>query len=130
MIILVHPSDVCQEWPAIARYIEDAMKLCRVETPEDLMRACSEDKAQLWIDEYRNAAAVSFVIQGRERVLQVVALGGNEMSRWLASMVSEWRTFARSNGCSAVVASGRKGWERMFREYGVVQTAISGVMEV
>ena len=129
MISAVLPSNVAAVWPKVAPFISAAMDYAIGEGPEDLREQAEKDTAQLWMIEGR-AAAITRVHQSSERVLEVVALGGDGMDAWIADMVESWRTFALDTECRRIIATGRPGWKRAFRAHGFAIEKITGVMEV
>ena len=129
MISAVLPSNVAAVWPKVAPFISAAMDYAIGEGPEDLREQAQEDSAQLWMIEGR-AAAITRVHQSSERVLEVVALGGEGLDMWIAEMVDSWQAFARDTDCRRIIATGRPGWKRAFRAHGFAIEKITGVMEV
>ena len=128
MISLVHPANVAAAWPKAAPFISAAMDYAIGEGPEDLRAQAERDVAQLWMND--SAAAITRVHQSSERVLEVVALGGERMDAWLPEMVDSWQAFARETQCKRIIATGRPGWRKAFKDYGFAIEKITGVLEV
>lgn len=125
---IVPLRDVPVVWPRVKFWLDEAMEGSLGESSDDLYRACLEDRAQLWT--LPKAAAVSRVIQARKKVLHIVALGGEGVDEWIGEFVSEWKDFARKNGCVSLLAIGRPGWKRVFPRIGFSVKKITGVCEV
>lgn len=129
MISAVHPSRVAAAWPKAAPFIAAAMDYAIGEGPLDLREQAEQDAAQLWMIEGK-AAAITRVHQSSERVLEVVALGGEGMDMWIAEMVDSWQAFARDTACKRIIATGRPGWRKAFKTHGFAIEKITGVLEV
>jgi hypothetical protein len=120
--------DINSAWFYAKPYIEMAMKDSLGETAEDLHEAILGDKAQLWISD--GGAAVSRVLQGKKKAMQIVAMGGDNMREWLDEMVNGWKEFAKEQRCDLVMASGRRGWKREMSKYGFGEKYVTIVCEV
>ena len=64
------------------------------------------------------AAAVTQLVgaPATGRVCQIVLCGGRDLRRW-THLKNAIEDYARSESCSRVRISGRRGWARLFRDY-------------
>lgn len=89
---------------------------------DDVLRALAEGRAQFWPG---NGAAMVTEIHTypAETVLQVW-LGAGDMGELLA-MAPGIESWARLNGCTAVVVEGRQGWSKILKEKGYAPFSVS-----
>lgn len=128
MITLVDPSQVYVWWDEREPQLALALRDTYHQSIDDLLHMCLQDQAQLWIGD--KCTAVTVVLDGDPRILQIVAIGGNDIEQWINPLVAEWRAFAKRNHCAVMVATGRPGWKRVFNQFGFRVTKITGVCEV
>lgn len=91
---------------------------------EDVEKAILEGRMQIW--PAPKSCAVTEIIQyDRKKVLHVFLAGGDleEIAKGIDS-VAEW---GRTQGCTGLTMSGRKGWERVLGKHGF--TPVMVVME-
>jgi hypothetical protein len=84
-------------------------------TFEDIVDGIAEGRFQLWPSE-RGCLVTEIVVYPRKKILNVF-LGGGELAQ-LADMHRDVIEWAKAQGCQAASITGRKGWERAFRQYG------------
>ena len=65
-----------------------------------------------------------------ERLLHVIATGGEESHRWLARLSDHLNAMAASEKCTAVTMAGRPGWARKLTKLGYRTDMISMRREV
>jgi len=113
---LVHPDDINTHWVIAKRFLDkcDSDKL----DADDFLPALLTGNAQLWLidDESKTikAAGISRISNFPKcRVLQLVALAGDDMRDWMHH-IDDMIDFARKYGCAKIEATGRPGWERLF----------------
>ena len=70
------------------------------------------ERAQLWLGE--GCAGVTEI--ARDGRLHMMLAGGSMAG--LLAMRESVEAFARANGCRAVYLAGRKGWRRVFPQFG------------
>lgn len=87
-----------------------------------IYKALTQDSLQLWLVLLEGEVVASFTLQVEhypmENTLCVVHLGGEKMDRWGGSLASLLNDVAKANGCSYVTTKGRKGTERMYKQWG------------
>jgi hypothetical protein len=77
---------------------------------------------QLWLA-IHNYAILSFcitsiIINKSQKIACILFIGGTSLYSWVhfTKDIIEW---AKQQGCTMLEGYGRKGWERMFKKYGV-----------
>lgn len=102
-------------------HIAEALKYQSTHTLADVEHMINEGFAVLWIGE--NSAAVTEVIQQpRQKDLSLWLCGGNleEICEVMLPKAEEW---AKRNGCTRLLTSGRPGWNRVMKKYGYTPVA-------
>ena len=127
-VTLIKPWEVRSVWPVVEAELARVLVDSYHQSTDEWMRACAEDRAQLWMGE--KFSALTEVREGEPRILHVTALAGEGMAEWLDDLVAAWRSFAAEVGCKMMVATGRLGWKREFKRHGFTVTRIVGVCEV
>jgi hypothetical protein len=59
------------------------------------------------------------VFQSGKAVLSVPVTSGAKLYLWMDAMVDAWKKLAKCYNCSAVYGTGRPGWKRMMKKYGL-----------
>ncbi len=81
----------------------------------DIVAGVLAGNFQLWPKE-KSALIMEIITYPRKRVLNVF-LGGGDLTE-LASMHDEVIEWAKKNGCTGAIISGRKGWQRAYERHG------------
>jgi hypothetical protein len=55
------------------------------------------------------------VVNGR-KLCAIVACAGEQRTRWLP-LIEQFEKYARDQGCAATVIIGRRGWQRVLKNY-------------
>lgn len=118
------PAEYAVEiWPKIRGYIRSATERTggRYE-PEDVLYEILDGKLLLWAviegTEILGVATTRFMEYPRKKTLMVPFLAGKGFSDWGGEVVATLGKWAANNGCSAMEAAGRPGWERILDAYG------------
>lgn len=95
-------------------------------TVEDILKCCVEGDMQLWVvckDKDLLAVIVTEIAQlPRKRVFIFRFCGGEKLGEWVKVM-DNFLNWARSQGCDQAEIYGRKGWGRIYRDYGYEEIA-------
>lgn len=70
------------------------------------------------------AVLIVEILEGENRVLNVVAIGGRLMVSWLDQVMDCLKRLARDQQCSKIRVQGRKGWEKVLAGYGYTPRAV------
>ena len=82
---------------------------------EDVQQAILEGRMQIWPGQ--KSVAVTEIIQyARKKVLHVFLAGGDMAE--LIDMIDSAATWGRTQGCTSLTMSGRRGWERVLGRHG------------
>lgn len=82
---------------------------------EDVERSILEGRMQIWPG--RKSAAVTEIIEyARKKVLHIFLAGGDMAE--LIDMIDSAAAWGRTQGCTSLTMSGRKGWERVLGQNG------------
>lgn len=117
--VCVDPAYVAKVWPLISQFILDAMRRGDNGTFENVEHDVLNGRALLWlaVSEKIEAAAVTQVDKTENsKVCWIVACGGEHCERWIG-LLDPIEEYAKTVGCNAVRLMGRKGWERVLKNY-------------
>lgn len=87
--------------------------------PDDVYVGCLTGGMTLWlvVRETPVACAVTEIVNNRRaRICQLLIVGGRGMDDWLP-FEGEIRAMAKREGCHAIEAAGRVGWQRKAPDY-------------
>lgn len=116
-------------WEQVAPLLEKVFAHSNGEhTLETIYPLLANRDAQLWIgcDKEIVHAGLTQVITFKtgKQIVEIFFLGGERMDEWLPhiDIIEKW---AKQIGCSEVRISGRKGWEKVMKEYKPIYTTLS-----
>ena len=119
-VTLVPQEYVWRFWPKCKDMIRDAFRRGGIGSFSATQEAVLANKCQLWIaftDKTIEAAAITELqLTEKEKVLAIHALGGKDMKSWF-HFKSKIEAFAKDEGCKSVHVTGRRGWERVLKDY-------------
>ena len=88
----------------------------RYET-DDVGILCARGHMQLWVatrdDRVIGGMVTEIATYPRKRIARTVFAGGTELRRWYKLASESVEDWGRAWGCTALEASGRKGWGRL-----------------
>jgi hypothetical protein len=109
------------EWESVKPLIEEALEYNDGEyTSSDIKKMVEDGDMQLWLFHKEDGLAGCGVTQlidfPLKRICLIVLLAGRDFSEWerYIGVVENW---AVSNGCSSIELRGRKGWERVLKDW-------------
>jgi hypothetical protein len=119
-LICISPSQVDEFWPYASGLLKAAVERCGTWTLDGIKREL--DRGALlwaaWDGSTMRAVAVTRLAEEKcGLVLEAVACGG-EGQDW-RRLYEEIEDYGRNEGCVISRISGREGWKRVFRDYGV-----------
>ena len=120
-LLCVDPKNVHQIWPQARGLIRAAIEQTDLSDFADIEKDVLAGWQLLWlaISDRVEAAATTHLIKTRGKpVLIVTAVSGSQMERWLP-LRNRIEHYAKAEGCSCVRLYGRKGWERVLKDYRV-----------
>ena len=105
------------EWARCRHYIEAALGHSPgLETIEDVERAIERGFYQVWFG--KACCAVTEIAHYARAKALVVVHGGGDMGELLSALEPAMCDFARAQGCTLIMGTGRKGWERVTQQRG------------
>lgn len=118
-LVCIEPSKARAVLPFVRDMLEDAYKHGDETVPP--IEEFESGKILLWIawgDERKIIAAMTTALVRMKTGLacKIIALGGEQMQRWLA-FLADIEAYAKREGCYRVLFEGREGWERLLPEY-------------
>lgn len=118
-LVLIDDNAVAHLWPRVRGFIERAYETGGDDSFEQTEAKVLSGRALLWVvfnGGILGAVVTQILHESRNRVCLILACGGNELALW-QSQISVIEDYARSQDCTCVRMSGRKGWKRIFRDY-------------
>jgi hypothetical protein len=110
-------EELAENWPIISKLLEKATRRTGCYEPIDLLVMATRGQVGIWLCEVAGtikAAIVTEVKQyPRRRILEVMFLGGIEMSEWLDDALDALTSHAKQTGCEHLATSGRRSWMRI-----------------
>lgn len=116
-LLCVNPKDVATIWPQASGLIRAAIERTGLSEFADVEKQVLAGDQLLWlaISDHIEAAATTHLSRG---VCTLVACSGHERERWLP-LFAKIEAYAKAEGCKCVRLYGRKGWERVLKNYRV-----------
>lgn len=113
----VDPKDVSKIWPQVRGLIRAAIERTDLNAFADVEADVLAGRQLLWlaISDHIEAAATTHLSRG---VCTLVACAGHQRGRWLP-LLSRIEKYAKDEGCKCIRIYGRKGWERVLKNYRV-----------
>lgn len=114
-LLCVDPKDVAKTWPLASGLIRSAIERTDLSDFEDIERDVLTGDLLLWlaISDRIEAAAVT---RKSRNICTLVACAGHQRDRWLP-LFAKIENYAKAEGCKCVRIYGRKGWERVLKNY-------------
>ena len=122
-ILMVPKNGIDRVYDISARHIERAMKYGGGELwPEDVKEHLLEGRKQLWIVVEGNIVIASIVTEiatyPRKKVVRILMIGGDRLTEWGRDLHATLEKWAKRIGANSIEIIGRKGWERLMKEFG------------
>lgn len=122
--ISVSPYNIEKVWGVVSPMLEKAMdKWLPVWEINDVKEDLITGKRILWItidneeEKVYGALVTEIMLYPREKILNIVLIGGDEMKKWRECFLEKITAFARSEECYALQGIGRKGWEKVLPDF-------------
>lgn len=97
-------------------HIERALSKQATHTLADVEAMLARGEAQLWEGE-KSAAVTEVIEQPRQKDFSLWLCGG-DMEEICEIMLPKAAKWAKENGCTRMLTSGRPGWDRVMKRYG------------
>ena len=114
------PTDMAHAiWPLVDTFILNAVHR-GVGSHSVIRDMVLGGRAMLWMAQdgkVIHAVAVSLLVFDQtHKVCEIVACGGKGMREWLP-LLKGMERYAKGEGCTSMRLIGRKGWQRMLKDY-------------
>lgn len=125
-------DELARRWPEIEPILRRATRFNggRCE-PIDLLQAAMRGEIGIYLiedDGLLGAVAVKVVQYPRKRELLIDHIAGRGLAEWWPLLVAEMDRVARERECGGIMAYGRPGWVRFWRQRGVATRIASEII--
>lgn len=120
-IFCVPPEDIGKAWPIARSLIKAAIEHNDLSEFDLVERDILSGHQLLWlvVSDRIEAAVTTHLIKGNDRpVCVITACAGSERERWI-ELRKKIEAYAKAEGCKCVRLYGRRGWERVLKDYRV-----------
>lgn len=112
MIFPIYPEHIEGVWPVAGPELQRAFQLSEQEDADNHLPALLFDQEQLWKIHETGWALTRVVSTKSGWVLEIIAIAGMGLEQWGDEFFAQIEGWAKSKGCTKVIATGRPGWER------------------
>jgi hypothetical protein len=110
-------DEVSDKWHQIAPLLAKATRRTGCYEPIDLLGMAMRGQVGIWVCEVAGALKAAIVTEvkpyPRRRILEVMFVGGGEMSEWLDDAIDALSAHAKQTGCEHLASTGRRSWMRI-----------------
>lgn len=120
-LLCIDPGLVKEIWYKASALIRAAIEQTGLSEFEDIERQVLSGEQLLWLaysDTIEAAATTHLIKTGGRPVCVLTACSGTQRERWLP-LFEKIENYARDEDCKCVRIYGRKGWERVLKNYRV-----------
>lgn len=122
----VDPKRIEEYWPAARQLIRTAIEHENLSDFYLIEKEVLEGDQLLWIAHCNGIEAAATTRLSRN-VCTIVACSGHHMERW-QHLLGLIESYARAEKCKCVRLYGRKGWERVLKDYRVEHVVMEKVI--
>lgn len=119
-VSIAKPEMIEGIWPSIYPHLEPAIDEDFWTDEQTLKKLLMDDHALLFfvtVDGQIKGAAVTQIEEVRNRVVNIVTLGGIDFMEWKNDLNIALTFYAARMRCTKIVALGRKGWEKFWPDF-------------
>lgn len=120
-LICVDPGLIVDVWPKAKHLIKSAIEYTGLSEFADIEKQVLAGEQILWLaysDHVEAAATTHLIKTSGKPVCVLTACSGHNRERWLP-LFERIEKYAQNEGCKCVRIYGRKGWERVLKNYRV-----------
>jgi hypothetical protein len=123
-VSLVPLNHVHEVWEKVAGYLERAAAETNGRyTGADILGLIFDYEYPLWIafdeDDIKGAVVTCIVDYPRKKYLYLMFCGGVDGMEWKDQMLKVLQHWAFDSGCDGIEATGRLGWQKIFKDDGL-----------
>tara|TARA_X000000368_G_scaffold349753_1_gene289944 strand:- start:6581 stop:7027 length:447 start_codon:yes stop_codon:yes gene_type:complete len=131
-VVHIPKENINTVYPMVKDELEDILR--KAENgyyAEDILKYLNENEMQLWIIwDNENQDKKGFVIteiieRPRLKFCSVFIMTGTNRRRWQYEVMKNLIDFAKQNGCKKGISYARKGWTKIFKQYGFKDTHVA-----
>lgn len=119
-LVAVGTPEVGVIWPHTCEMVKRGMSRADAGDFERTERELFSGLQQLWLAwngaVIEAVAVTQLTTVGDKKICVIVACSGDGVTEWV-SLIAGLEQFAKAEGCKAMRIYGRKGWERLLRNY-------------
>lgn len=114
------PTDIVHMiWPRVEPLIATVAEMAGIYTAHEILDRLLNRTAQLWVavnGEKIVMACVTEILNYRRKECNILICSGSRRKNWIGflEVIKDW---ARDQGCQAMTLTGRKGWQRVLRDW-------------
>ena len=120
MIRIVKPQEISGIWEDVWPHLKPAIDEDLFTDETMLKKQLMDDHSLMFIAVINGAikgAAVVIIEEPRDRVVNIVTLGGQDFKDWKDEMNAALTKYAEGMNCEYIVALGRDGWARLWPDF-------------
>jgi hypothetical protein len=119
-MVCVDPARIRELWPHVEHFAKEAMRRGDLGDYHNVNRRVLAGQMLVWLAWHEpniEAIAITELVRTeRSRSCVIVACGGTRVRRWIG-LIEHIENYARDEGCDNVRIFGRKGWQRLLKDY-------------
>lgn len=120
MITVVKPQEIDEFWDRIWPHLKPAIDEDLFTDETMLKTQLKNDQALMFVAHIGGeikGAAVVVIEEPRDKVVNIVTLGGDGFSEWKDEMNAALTKYAEGMKCAYIVALGRDGWAKLWPDF-------------
>lgn len=115
----VPPELVPEIWPYVEELLSSASSRTGLLDLRALLSDLSSGSSLLWVaieDGVLAAATTCICAVNGNRICELTACGGKDRARWI-DLLEQIEAYAKAEGCKSMRIYGRRGWQRVLKDY-------------
>lgn len=131
VLICVDPARVAELWHVIAPLLDKGYEACGEFMPDTTLDKLRSAEWLVWVVVVGDtiiAAMTTRLLNRRDgKACQLLCCGGDQVEIWNHHM-RRIEDYARAEGCTSIIAEGRKGWLRVLDGFSVFRVKFQKVL--
>ena len=131
-VVHIPKENINTVYPMVKEELEDILR--KAENgyyAEDILKYLNENEMQLWViwdnenQEKKGFVITEIIERPRLKFCSVFIMTGTNRRRWQYEGMKNLIDFAKQNGCKKGISYARKGWTKIFKQYGFKDTHVA-----
>ena len=131
-VVHIPKENINTVYPMVKEELEDILR--KAENgyyAEDILKYLNENEMQLWViwdnenQEKKGFVITEIIERPRLKFCSVFIMTGTNRRRWQYEVMKNLIDFAKQNGCKKGISYARKGWTKIFKQYGFKDTHVA-----